>query len=139
MTFRSTATIYLLVGTLLVCPYFCLPWAAANETACLARGCQGDRCCPSPASVPNGDRPGDSDSRTQGGDCLCHGAVLQSPTTPPSLDSGLAAFLSVNDLLVAARSSILGDNQFAVAHTACHFPSADSGREVRALIESLLL
>lgn len=139
MAFRRTATIHVLVGTLVVCPYFCLPQAAANGTASLARDCQGDRCCPSPASVPNGDRPGDSDSRTQGGDCLCHGAVLQLPATPPSLDHGPAAFLPVDNLLAAAKSSVVGGTLFAAEHTACHFPAADSGRELRALIESLLL
>ena len=139
MAFRSTATIYLLVGTLLFCPYLCLPRAAANGTASLARDYQGDCCCPSPASGPNGDRPGNSGSKTQGGNCLCHGAVLQSPTISPSLDIALAAFLPIGDLLAVAKSFVCGGDLFAVEHTVCHFPAADSGREVRALIESLLL
>lgn len=139
MVFRRMATIYVLVGTMLFCPYLCLPQATANGTAGLACECQGDRCCPSPATAPSGEQPDDSGSKTQGGNCLCHGAVLQSPTSLPSLDIAFSALLPIGDLLAEAKSSVCGGNLFALAHTVCHFPAADSGREVRALIESLLL
>ena len=141
MAFRRAATVYVLVGTLLFCPYLCLPRAAAKEPG--RHACDGlieDHCCPSPSpsSGPNGDRPGDSGSKAQGGNCLCHGAVLQSPTTLPSLDIAFAALLPIGDLAVA-KSSVCGGNFFAVEQTVCHFPAADSGREVRALIASFLL
>ena len=37
MVFRRTATIYVLVGTLLFCPYLCLPQASGqrNGQSCL--------------------------------------------------------------------------------------------------------
>ena len=140
MVFRRTATIYVLAGTMLFCPYVCLPEAAAKESACRVCDCRmEDHYCPSPASGPNGDRPDNSGSKTQGGDCLCHGAVLQSPPNPPSLDIAFATLLPIGDLLAVAKSSVCGCNLFAVEHAVCHFPAADSGREVRALIESLLL
>jgi hypothetical protein len=141
MALYRTATSYLLIGTLLFCPYLCLPKAAAaNESDC--QTCNSlieDHCCPSPASGSSGDRPGDSGSKTQGGNCLCHGAVLQSPTTLPSLDIALAVFLPIGNLPAVVKSSICGSDLFAIEHTVCHFPDADSGREVRALIESFLL
>ena len=135
----------LAVAVLLGCPYVCMAQAArAGKAHTQPRCCH---CCgpnePAP-DQPEGnesgrDRPNDSDSGTQGGACLCHGAVLQSPPTPPGFDHAPAAFLPVDDLPATAKSSIFGDSLFAVEHTACHFPSADSGRKVRALIESLLL
>jgi len=140
MAFRRTATIHLLVGTMLFCPYLCLPKATAKESDRQTCGSLiEDHCCPPPASGASGDRPGDSDSKTQGGNCLCHGAVLQSPTTLPSLDIAFAAFLPIGNLLAVAKSSVCGSDLFAIEHTVCHFPDADSGREVRALIESFLL
>jgi len=57
----------------------------------------------------------------------------------PGVDAGPAAFVAVDDLLAVIRPPIFSDCLFAVEHTICHFPAADSGREVRALIESLLL
>jgi hypothetical protein len=137
----------LAVAVLLVCPYVCI-----GQTGAARAGKEHTRqswcnCCgpnqPAPdqpeGNQPGRDRPSDSGSGTQGGDCLCHGAVLQSPPTLPSFDHGPAAFLPVDDLPATAESSIFGDSLFAVEHTACQFASADSGRKVRALIESLLL
>jgi len=140
MNFNRTATIYVIVGTLLFCPYICFIQAGAIQgTSCCVRDNRvSDCCCPSPASEPGKDRP--SNPETEGGTCLCHGAVLQSPTTLPSLDIMPTVFLPSDDLLSTAKSSsVLGDDLFAVEHAVCHFPAADSGREVRALIESLLL
>lgn len=137
MVFSRTATIYLVVGTMLLCPYRCLAQAAAVPgTACLAGCCRG---CQLSASESCKDRPSESDSGIQGETCLCHGAVLHSPAAPPSHDNGLAAFVPVDALPALARSSIFADSLFAGKHTVCHFPAVNSGREVRALIESLLL
>jgi hypothetical protein len=124
---------------MLFCPYLCLPQARANGTAALACECREDHCCPSPTSVPGGNESDDSGSTAQGGDCLCHGAVLLSPPTPPSLDVALAVFLPIGDLRTVARSSVRGGNVGAVEHMVCHFAAATSGRAVRALIESFLL
>jgi len=43
------------------------------------------------------------------------------------------------DSIVLARNSIGLDYGFSAERAACHFPAAESGREVRALIESFLL
>lgn len=137
MVFCKTATIYLVMGTMLLCPYRCLAQAAAVPGTAPPAGCC--RGCRSSTSESCNDRPRESNSGIQGGTCLCQGAVLQSPAAPPSHDNGLAAFVPVDALPALARSSILAGSLFAVEHTVCHFPAANSGREVRALIESLLL
>jgi hypothetical protein len=54
-------------------------------------------------------------------------------------DAAPVAFVTVDDLPAVNGSSGFADRRFAVEHTICHFPAADSGREVRALIASLLL
>ena len=139
MHWYRRATIYVVIGTLLLCPYTCLGRAVAvAETADCVRDCPDDDCC-SPTPTPDSGKDRPSDSSGQGGSCLCHGAVLQSPAILPGVDAGPAVFVAVDDLLALTRSSIFADSLFAVEHTICHFPAADSGREVRALIESLLL
>jgi len=57
----------------------------------------------------------------------------------PDVEAGPPALVAIDDLLGATRSSIFPDSVFAVEHAICHFPAANSGREVRALIEALLL
>jgi hypothetical protein len=137
MSFHRRATIYVVIGTLLICPYACQGRAtAATKTVDSVWDCSDDDCC-SPTPNSGKDRP--SDYSRQGGSCLCHGAVLQSPATLPSVDVGCVAFVAADDLLAATRSSIFADSLLAVEHTGCHFPTVDSGREVRALIRSLLL
>jgi len=133
-------TAYVILVTLLLCPYLCLGRVAtACGTDFAANDCRDDDCCcPSPVSDSNKDRPRDSDSGRQGGTCLCHGAVLQPPIILPSVDAGFATFAAVDELS-AATSSIFVDRLFAVEHAMRHFSAADSGRAVRALIESLLL
>jgi hypothetical protein len=130
------ATTWVLVATMLLCPFICL---ANASTAGGQNGQPSKSCCPCSDSDDSENAPCQRDSGGQGGSCLCHGAVLQSPTLPPSLDIGPVVFLSSNDLLSSAKSAILADTLFAVEHTACHFPFADSGHELRALIESFLL
>ena len=139
MSFHRRATIYVVIGTLLLCPYTCLGRAAAvAATVDSVRDCPDDDCC-SPTPTPDSGKDRPNDSGRQGGSCLCHGAVLQSPAIFPDVDASPVAFMVADDLLAVTRSSIFADSLFAVEHTICHFPAADSGREVRALIESLLL
>lgn len=139
--FARKAMTCITIGTLLFCPYSCLGKAAvAVETTSPYRDCRGgDCCCPSPMSDLGKERPSDSDSGRPYGACLCHGAVLQAPTIVPDFDAGHVTFVAVDNLLPATQSSFWADGLLAVERTACHFPAADSGREVRALIESLLL
>jgi len=145
MGFPRRATVFLLAGTVLLCPYPCLWRAAAGcqATASAGDGRAKDPCCCGPASEPASekgkDRSGEPGSRLGSGMCLCRGAVLTLPATVPGLDHEPAAFVPADDLPAAARPSVLGDGRFAVERAACHFPSADSGREVRALIASLVL
>ena len=139
MSFCRGATIYVVIATLLLCPYTCLGRAAAVvEAADCAQNCLDDDCCAAtPASDSGKDRP--SDSGRQGGNCLCHGAVLQSPAIVPGVDAGPVTFVAVDDLLAVTTSYVFSVSLFAAEHTTCHFPAADSGRAVCVLIESLLL
>lgn len=142
MNLRRRATIYVVIGTLLLCPYTCLGRAAAAaESLDCACNSPHDDCCdccsPTPASHSGQNRP--SDSSRQGGNCLCHGAVLQSPAIVPGVDAGPMMFVTAADLPIATQSSIFVDGLFAVERSACHFAAADSGRAVRALISSFLL
>jgi len=56
----------------------------------------------------------------------------------PSPDDGIVSLLPLDGMLFAGESFFVEDRLLA-GQAACHFPSVDSGREVRALIESLLL
>jgi hypothetical protein len=49
----------------------------------------------------------------------------------------LATLVGIEDALNLATMASF--DRVPVVRTACHFPAADSGRKVRALIESLLL
>jgi hypothetical protein len=70
--------------------------------------------------------------------CLCHGAVMDRPAALPSPDAGIVSLLPLDGMLLAS-GSFIAEDRLLTGQAACHFPSADSGREVRALIESLLL
>lgn len=136
-----SVTAYLLVATLLACPLPCLSHAAA----CAAGMCSGeascgrqDTCCPGPESSSGKDRPGESDSRGDNGTCLCHGAVKERPTIPPAPDNWVVS------LPPSERAQCVGELLSAQScqpteRSACLFAFADSGRQLRALIESLLL
>jgi hypothetical protein len=63
--------------------------------------------------------------------------VVQQSIQPPSPLAGLAILVGIEDTLAHAPTSCF--DRVPVPRTACHFPAADSGRKVRALIESLLL
>jgi hypothetical protein len=132
------ATVCLLVAVLLLCPFACLPHAASDLGKSVARNClRGDTCsCPAsdrdegpldaPCSIPGG------------GTCLCHGAFVDHPAALPSPDDGIVSLLPLDGMPAAGECFFTEDGLLA-ERVACHFPSADSGREVRALIQSLLL
>jgi hypothetical protein len=142
--FFRKAMMGLVVGTLVLCPYLCLAQAAAA----LVNGPTTDKnyrrphchCCGSHSASPteNG-RPSGSGANGSGGTCLCHGAVLGVPQstydTPPSLTA--QAWVDTTPAVFPPPSH-RAERSFAKS-AACHFPAADSGRKVRALIESLLL
>jgi hypothetical protein len=78
------------------------------------------------------------DSRQGSGTCLCHGAVMDRQVVSVDAQHEIVtlvvpdADLSGSQLWAAGRD-VLADRR------ACHFHAAESGREVRALIASLLL
>jgi hypothetical protein len=138
MIYRIAIT-WFLVATMLLCPFICMANASVTSGATkrgqLSRCC----CCPCSDSEKSGNAPCKQGSKEQGGTCLCHGAVLQSPTVPSNPNAGPALFVLVDDFLPSAKSVIHADSLFTVVHHSYQFPTADSGREVRALIESYLL
>ncbi len=140
MTAFGRATVYLLVATLLACPYFCL----ANVTAVTGASLLRDQhtgsydCCSRPDPLDSKHRPGQPESRQGSGMCLCHGAVMDRHVETPDLQEALVTFLPP-DAGVLVRQLLTVERGFSTEQAACHFPAADSGREVRALIESLLL
>lgn len=134
----KTATVYLLVAVLLVCPFPCLTQAAANVGDCAVGDCATTEACSCPESDRGNERPDDPCSDPGSGTCLCHGAVMDARAALPSPDDGIVSLLPLDGMLFAGESFFVEDRLLA-GQAACHFPSVDSGREVRALIESLLL
>ena len=138
MVFRSGA-VYLLVAVLLACPYPCLLRATAYMEASAIGTCRAnDSCCPSPGSKTGKDHPSAPVSCPEGGTCLCHGAVMDRHVEMPNPDHAVVTSLPPDAMVLVGEPFHL-DNGFSTERTACHFPAAESGREVRALIASLLL
>lgn len=138
MTIRA-AKVYTLVAVLLACPFPCLARGVVGVGGSALGDCATTDACGCPASESGDERPGDpcSDSNS-GGTCLCHGAVMDRPAELPSPDAWIVSLLPLAGMPPAGESSFTEDRRIS-GNAACHFPSADSGREVRALIESLLL
>jgi hypothetical protein len=140
MIFRTTI-VYTIVCALVLCPYPCL--AKTVNSCCEAteedRDCQDrDSCCPADPS-DSGDNPqNNSDCCTQCGTCLCHGAILEHCSAPIHIDTDSITPLPVYALPILTESFI-ADFGFLKERAACHFHSAESGRKVRALIESFLI
>ena len=135
----QAATVYLLVAVLLACPFPCLAQAAASVGGCAVGDCATTDACACPASESGNERSDDPCSDpSSNGTCLCHGAVMDRPAELPSPAAGIVSLLPLATMLLAGESFSTEDRHFT-GQAACHFPSADSGREVRALIESLLL
>jgi hypothetical protein len=140
MTALGTATVHLLTAILLVCPYLCLSNATTGNST---RGHHlgGCDCCS--RSVPQDsqdskDCPGQPDSRQGSGTCLCHGAVMDRHVEMPNPDHAVVMCLAPDAMVLVGEPFGL-DNGLSTERAACHFPAAESGREVRALIASLLL
>lgn len=134
----QTATVYLLVAVLLACPFPCLAHAAANVDGCAVGDCATTDTCSCPASNRGNEQSDDPCSDPGNGTCLCHGAVMDRPAALPNPDAGIVSLLPLDGMLLSGESFFVED-RLLTGQAACHFPSVDSGREVRALIESLLL
>jgi hypothetical protein len=140
MEFRTIA-IYLLVCALLFCPYPCLSHIVnvCCETPGKDRDCEErDNCCPTTSAEPCQKSPGNSDCCTRNGTCLCHGAILEHFQAPADFQSELEVILPL-DMLLTLRDSFVVDNICFNERATCHFPLVESGRKVRALIESFLI
>lgn len=136
---RHVATAWILIATLVVCPFACLGESVATFAASEAgHGCGTvDRCC-APSGSPTGDRgPGERDPREKGGSCLCHGAVMADYSSDSEFQP-VSVLWAIPALSASTRCGLSTVEAPAEKH-ACHFANVDSGREVRALIESFLL
>lgn len=133
------ATVWVLMATLVVCPLACLGGSVATGAIPVLDTCCGavDRCC-APSGSPSGDRgPCDRDPSEEGGSCLCHGAVLADHSSDAELHP--VPVLWAIPALSASMTCRLSTVDAAEHQHVCHFANVDSGREVRALIESFLL
>jgi hypothetical protein len=137
--FVRVATAWVLVTTLMLCPFACLAKTVATFPGTVTSHSQRDQCT---CCCPTGSRTSDDGSghrvpSGKGGSCLCHGAVLDAGSSDPQVVAVPVFWADSAVPRLTARSLSLADS-VANGH-ACHFPNADSGREMRALIESFLL
>jgi hypothetical protein len=127
------AAVHVMIAVVLACPFLCAAQAESAET----EGSESVWCgshAPSDEDgkqCPEGPESGHCSCRA----CLCRGAVVDRHVETPRLTRLFAAYTAVN----VASAEIIFRTGLPVPHTACHFPAAESGREVRALIESFLL
>ena len=113
----------------MACPFPCLAEGFASDATVLPNQCG---CCgPVQPTEPVPRR-----SR-QGGTCLCHGAVLEHVAQVPALELQPVTvyWFDVALQIVSPSAFYTGDLQLS----ACDFAIADSGRAIRALIESFLI
>jgi hypothetical protein len=136
VAFRVT-TVHVVVAVLLTCPFICLAQAAglSTSTACDPSGCG---CCPKSASGGGKECPGKPDPYQGSGTCLCHGAVMDRHVVAPDPGHEFVGFVPLDTGLLA-QGPVADEGGLTTQRASCHFPSADSGRAVRALIVSLLL
>ena len=122
MSFRRT-TIHLLIGTVLLCPFSCLNKAAGGSTCVQEATCDSpDCCCPLPQKGPTPCPP------KEGGDCLCHGAVMEHATQVPALELQPMSACGLDDAPEMESTTVLG--VLNLQPSACDFAVADSGRTI---------
>ena len=133
------ATAWVLITTLLLCPFACLAETVATADAAVAGHGQwvGCTCCSPVGSRPEKDGPGDRERGEQGSDCLCHGAVMAHHSSAVELHPA-PVFWVLQTPPTSTECALSIIDAPAEKH-ACHFANVNSGREVRALIESFLL
>jgi hypothetical protein len=135
------ATVHAVAVVLLTCPVVCLSHSAAAMSAPQGRSRAACGCCcrqlPGPNS-PNQERPGKPDSRQGNGTCLCHGAVMDRHVVLPDPGQQVLGLVPPDALLLVLEPWTAERGLFT-ERVSCHFPTADCGRAVRALIASLLL
>jgi hypothetical protein len=129
---RATVT-YLLIATVLICPYLCLGEdTEAADAHSLAVGCS---CCHVPLGQDNEapESPEDGDQ-----DCLCHGAIEADKVEAPDCGADALShfWFSTPDFGLSFPSSACGTLD---ARHSVHFPPLCSGREICALVNVRLL
>src|SRR5581483_746904 len=133
-----TFSIYLMIATLLICPYECaVRLAAAQTTGNDANSACCERCHVRQADesrAPNHERlPAPSED---GRCCLCEGAVFDVAARSP-LELSLQAFLWI-EVSDAAQTPTHGLSVTSFDRGQLSLPE-DSGRQARIAIRSLLL
>jgi hypothetical protein len=144
MMIYRIVTAWVVAATMLLCPFLCLANAATPSKStspehrrAVTHACA---CCPASGSQSKDKEPCERDSGSQGGTCLCHGAVMDLHAKPIAVQAERGIFFLFDELFAnTAKAQLFHAN--AVRHPAsCHFvASADRGRGIRALIESLLI
>jgi hypothetical protein len=133
------ATVLFLIATLVVCPLACLGEAvAASVSPDVGSGFGVSEPCSCCAPTKDNQRtPSDPGPGQKSGSCLCHGAVLGDHSADSELHPAPVfwAIPALSASMAFGRSAI----DAPVEKHACHFANADSGREVRTLIESFVL
>lgn len=123
MLFRRVI-VWLVIGTVLLCPFPCLAEAVRSLNDDATVSCGLCRCCCPVQNTKPAPRPSN-----EGGTCLCHGAVLDHVTHLPVLELQLTPQFLGDDALQFDKSSVccLPD----VQPSACDFAVAESGRTIR--------
>lgn len=126
------ATAYLLVATVLFCPFPCLVEAAGGSGCAAHATCDVQLgCCP----APQNDHEPVPCQPQEGGNCLCHGAVMEQNSAMPALALQPLPLFMGDIVLPSEAITVCGTPRAEVS--ACDFAAASSGRMIRALIESL--
>jgi len=95
-------------------------------------------CC-APLAAQDGDGcPARPAPPVESGTCLCHGAVMDRDVEAPDPDHAPVTFRLV-DPGTLCRDSASAAQNVATDQIRAHFTGAVSGRELRALLASLLI
>jgi hypothetical protein len=133
------ATVHLVAVVLLVCPYLCLPGfsSAAGEASGCSESEEECDCYRQPTQADRDNCPCQPTPRQGCGSCLCRGAIMDRHVDAPAPDYSVVSFLLADTGFPAGEFS--DGTGFSTHRAGGSHPTAETGREVRALIASLLL
>ena len=132
-TMAKASVAYLLIATVMVCPYLCLGEDAEAVDACATQvRCS---CSDEPA---NGDKVPPESPDDEGRDCLCQGAIeaVKADDSSCCADELLLCRMSPLELDLSRPSYAC--STLESGHSV-HFPPLSSGREICALVNARLL
>lgn len=125
---RSNVT-YLIIATVLICPYRCL----GDDTAAVDVPPQAICCCCDEPLAPGSKNPDTPEGGDQ--DCFCRGAIEGAKVDRPELGTG-----QLWHLRPQAGSLFPGMDCASIdARHPVHFPPQCTGREICALVNARLL